>query len=58
MSAAMAVLLAAGAGTRFGGDKLLAPLPVASHGVPAGTPIADGPRRKPPALPRCRSRGR
>jgi molybdenum cofactor cytidylyltransferase len=33
------VLLAAGAGTRFGGGKLLAPLPQSSHGVPAGTPI-------------------
>lgn len=36
----VAVLLAAGAGTRFGGDKLLAPLPAPSHGVPAGTPLA------------------
>jgi molybdenum cofactor cytidylyltransferase len=34
-----AVLLAAGAGARFGGSKLLAPLPAASHGVAAGTPI-------------------
>lgn len=34
-----AVLLAAGSGTRFGGAKLLAPLPAAAHGVPAGTPI-------------------
>jgi molybdenum cofactor cytidylyltransferase len=33
------VLLAAGAGARFGGAKLLAPLPAASHGVGAGTPI-------------------
>jgi molybdenum cofactor cytidylyltransferase len=33
------VLLAAGAGTRFGGAKLLAPLPAAAHGVAAGTPI-------------------
>jgi molybdenum cofactor cytidylyltransferase len=33
------VLLAAGRGTRFGGDKLLAPLPSASRGVPAGTPL-------------------
>lgn len=33
------VLLAAGTGTRFGGAKLFAPLPAASHGVAAGTPI-------------------
>lgn len=33
------ILLAAGSGSRFGGAKLLAPLPAASHGVPAGTPI-------------------
>ena len=33
------LLLAAGAGARFGGSKLLAPLPAASHGVAAGTPI-------------------
>jgi molybdenum cofactor cytidylyltransferase len=33
------ILLAAGRGTRFGGDKLVAPLPHASHGVPAGTPL-------------------
>ncbi len=33
------ILLAAGRGTRFGGGKLLAPLPVASHGVAAGTTI-------------------
>ena len=33
------VLLAAGAGARFGGAKLLAPLPAPSHGVSAGTPI-------------------
>ena len=33
------ILLAAGAGARFGGAKLLAPLPAASHGVSAGTPI-------------------
>ncbi len=33
------VLLAAGAGARFGGNKLQAPLPAPSHGVPAGTPI-------------------
>lgn len=33
------VLLAAGRGVRFGGDKLLAPLPVAVGEVPAGTPI-------------------
>lgn len=33
------ILLAAGRGTRFGGDKLAAPLPRASHGVPAGTPL-------------------
>jgi len=33
------ILLAAGQGTRFGGAKLLAPLPVASHSVAAGTPV-------------------
>ncbi len=33
------VLLAAGSGARFGGAKLLAPLPAASHGVGAGTAI-------------------
>ena len=33
------ILLAGGVGARFGGDKLLAPLPAASHGVAAGTPI-------------------
>ena len=33
------VLLAAGAGARFGGAKLLAPLPAPSYGVGAGTPI-------------------
>jgi len=33
------VLLAAGRGARFGGDKLLAPLRVAAVGIPAGTPI-------------------
>ena len=33
------ILLAAGQGTRFGGAKLLAPLPTASHRVAAGTPI-------------------
>jgi molybdenum cofactor cytidylyltransferase len=33
------ILLAAGRGARFGGAKLLAPLPTASHGVAAGTPI-------------------
>ena len=33
------VLLAAGAGTRFGGAKLLAPLPADAHGVRAGTPL-------------------
>ncbi len=39
MSNIVGLLLAAGQGTRFGGDKLLAPLPAASHGVPAFTPI-------------------
>jgi len=34
-----ALLLAAGAGARFGGNKLMAPLPAAVHGAPAGTPI-------------------
>lgn len=33
------VLLAAGRGTRFGGGKLLAPLPAATHGAGAGTPV-------------------
>lgn len=33
------ILLAAGQGARFGGAKLLAPLPAASHCVPAGTPV-------------------
>ncbi len=33
------VLLAAGRGTRFGGGKLAAALPQASHGVAAGTPV-------------------
>ena len=33
------LLLAAGVGARFGGSKLLAPLPRAAHGVAAGTPI-------------------
>lgn len=33
------ILLAGGLGARFGGAKLLAPLPATSHGVAAGTPI-------------------
>ena len=33
------ILLAAGSGARFGGAKLLAPLPSASHGVGAGTAL-------------------
>ena len=33
------ILLAGGRGVRFGGDKLLSPLPAASHGVSAGTPV-------------------
>ena len=33
------ILLAGGVGARFGGAKLLAPLPVASHGAAAGIPI-------------------
>jgi molybdenum cofactor cytidylyltransferase len=33
------ILLAGGVGARFGGAKLLAPLPVASHGAAAHTPI-------------------
>ena len=33
------IVLAAGRGARFGGAKLLAPLPTASHGASAGTPI-------------------
>lgn len=33
------ILLAAGQGARFGGGKLMAPLPASAHGVAAGTPI-------------------
>ena len=33
------ILLAAGRGARFGGGKLLAPIPAASHGVGGGTPV-------------------
>jgi len=33
------ILLAAGRGARFGGAKLLAPLPAAAHGTGAGSPI-------------------
>ena len=33
------ILLAAGRGSRFGGDKLMAPLRAPAHGVPAGTPL-------------------
>ena len=33
------ILLAAGSGARFGGAKLLAPLPAATHGVGTGTAI-------------------
>lgn len=33
------LLLAAGRGARFGGAKLLAPMPAASHGVTGGTPV-------------------
>jgi len=33
------ILLAAGLSVRFGGAKLLAPLPAESHGVAAGTPL-------------------
>jgi molybdenum cofactor cytidylyltransferase len=35
------ILLAAGRGTRFGGDKLLAPLPAATLAIPAGTPLGE-----------------
>lgn len=38
-SAPVGILLAAGRGARFGGAKLLAPLPAASHGVAAGTAV-------------------
>jgi len=38
-SGVVGLLLAAGSGSRFGGAKLLAPLPRASHGAAAGTPI-------------------
>ncbi len=33
------ILLAAGQGARFGGGKLMAPLPASAHGVDAGTAI-------------------
>lgn len=33
------ILLAGGVGARFGGAKLMARLPIAAHGAPAGTPI-------------------
>jgi molybdenum cofactor cytidylyltransferase len=33
------ILLAAGAGARFGGGKLMSALPATSHGVSAGTPL-------------------
>lgn len=33
------IVLAAGSGVRFGGGKLMSPLPAAAHGVGAGTPI-------------------
>ena len=33
------ILLAAGRGARFGGAKLLAPIPAAAHGVGAGTAV-------------------
>jgi molybdenum cofactor cytidylyltransferase len=33
------ILLAAGAGARFGGGKLMSSLPATSHGVSAGTPL-------------------
>jgi len=33
------ILLAAGRGARFGGAKLLAPIPTATHGVGAGTAV-------------------
>ena len=33
------ILLAAGSATRYGGDKLLAPLPRPSYDVPAATPV-------------------
>ena len=33
------ILLAAGRGSRFGGDKLVAPLRTAARGVPAGIPL-------------------
>jgi molybdenum cofactor cytidylyltransferase len=39
MTRIVGILLAAGAGARFGGGKLMAPLPASSHGVAAGTPI-------------------
>jgi molybdenum cofactor cytidylyltransferase len=37
--AVVGILLAAGRGVRFGGDKLLAPLPRDAHGVAAGTAV-------------------
>lgn len=39
MQPIVGILLAAGRGTRFGGGKLLAPLPEAKHGNLAGTPV-------------------
>ena len=48
-------------GARFGGDKLLAPLPAASHGVPAGTPhrrrVVPAPGRRAAARRRGRAPG-
>jgi molybdenum cofactor cytidylyltransferase len=39
------LLLAAGRATRFGSDKLLAPLPAATLDVPAGTPLGEAAAR-------------
>ncbi len=39
MTRLVGILLAAGRGSRFGGDKLLAPLAEAHAGVAAGTPV-------------------
>lgn len=59
------ILLAAGRGSRFGGDKLLAPLPADTHLAAAGTPIGVAAARhlaagmrgcRPPGLHNTRDR--
>lgn len=39
MARIVGILLAAGRGSRFGGEKLLAALPAGSHGAPPATPV-------------------